>query len=74
MCQIASFYPGAMSEAREIELGPIAERVGGLDLVVISPNDPDAMIRHTQESTPAWLRLRGGPVAAARPDGRRADS
>jgi len=31
--QIASFYPGAMSEAREIELAPVAERVGGLDLV-----------------------------------------
>jgi adenosine kinase len=59
MCQIASFYPGAMSEAREIELGPIAERVGGLDLVLISPNDPDAMLRHTKES-----RQRGIPFAA----------
>ncbi len=49
MNQIASFYPGAMSEAREIELTPIAQRVGGLDLVVISPNDPDAMVRHTDE-------------------------
>lgn len=49
MSQLASFYPGAMSEAREIELAPIADRVGGLDLVVISPNDPAAMTRHTQE-------------------------
>ena len=32
--QIASFYPGAMSEAREIELQPVADRVGHLDLVV----------------------------------------
>jgi adenosine kinase len=47
--QLASFYAGAMSEAREIELGPIATRVGGLDLVVISPNDPEAMRRHTEE-------------------------
>jgi adenosine kinase len=47
--QIASFYAGAMSEARLIELAPIAERFGGIDLVVISPNDPDAMLRHTQE-------------------------
>ena len=47
--QIASFYAGAMSEAREIELAPIADRVGGLDLVVISPNDPEAMLRHTDE-------------------------
>src|SRR4051812_3386596 len=43
--QIASFYPGAMSEAREIELGPL----GRLDLVVVSPNDPQAMLRHTRE-------------------------
>jgi sugar/nucleoside kinase (ribokinase family) len=47
--QIASFYAGAMSEARGIELAPVAERVGGLDLVVVSPNDPEAMLRHTQE-------------------------
>jgi len=49
MCQIASFYAGAMSEARNIELLPVSERLGGLDLVVISPNDPAAMVRHTQE-------------------------
>ena len=48
-CQIASFYPGAMTEAREIELGPIADRVGGLDLVLIGANDPEAMTRHTDE-------------------------
>ncbi len=48
--QIASFYTGAMSEAREIELLPIAERLGGLDLVIVSPNDPTAMLRHTEES------------------------
>jgi adenosine kinase len=50
MCQIASFYAGAMSEARNIELRAVAERLGGLDLVIISPNDPQAMTRHTQES------------------------
>ena len=49
LCQLASFYPGAMSEAREIELGPVAARLGGLDLVVVSPNDPAGMRRHTQE-------------------------
>ncbi len=47
--QMASFYTGAMEEARFIELAPIAERRGALDLVVISPNDPEAMIRHTAE-------------------------
>jgi adenosine kinase len=49
MCQIASFYAGAMSEARNIELGPVSSRLGGLDLVLVSPNDPVAMGRHTQE-------------------------
>ncbi|MGJ6961515.1 carbohydrate kinase family protein [Streptosporangium sp. G11] len=57
--QIASFYTGAMAEARLIELGPVAERVGGLDLVLISPNDPDAMLRHTAEA-----RQREIPFAA----------
>jgi adenosine kinase len=47
--QIASFYPGAMSEDRELELWPVAERLGGLDLVLIGATDPVAMVRHTQE-------------------------
>jgi adenosine kinase len=49
MCQIASFYAGAMAEARNIELAPVADRFDRLDLVIISPNDPVAMVRHTQE-------------------------
>ncbi len=49
MAQIATFYSGAMSEARQIELGPIVRRVGGLDLVLIGANDPEAMVRHTRE-------------------------
>ncbi|MFF7243903.1 carbohydrate kinase family protein [Embleya sp. NPDC008237] len=57
--QIASFYTGAMSEAREIELRPVADRVGGLDLVVIGANDPEAMLRHSDE-----CRDRGYPFAA----------
>ncbi|MCQ4081596.1 carbohydrate kinase family protein [Streptomyces sp. RB6PN25] len=57
--QIASFYTGAMSEARQIELQPVADRVGGLDLVLIGADDPQAMIRHTQE-----CRTRGIPFAA----------
>ncbi|WP_173079316.1 carbohydrate kinase family protein [Phytohabitans rumicis] len=59
MCQIASFYAGAMSEARNIELSPVAARTGGLDLVLISANDPDAMIRHSEE-----CRIRGYAFAA----------
>jgi adenosine kinase len=47
--QIASFYSGAMAEAARIELAPVEARVGSLDLVVVGPNDPTAMVRHTQE-------------------------
>jgi adenosine kinase len=57
--QIASFYPGAMSEAREIELRPVEDRVGGLNLVLIGANDPEAMVRHTDE-----CRYRDYPFAA----------
>jgi len=59
LCQIASFYAGAMAEARNIELQPVADRLGSLDLVVVSPNDPVAMVRHTEE-----CRERGYPFVA----------
>src|ERR1700691_2656344 len=39
--QIASFYPGAMSEDADIELAPLAS---GLDLVLIGASDPRAML------------------------------
>lgn len=57
--QIGSFYTGAMSEARLIELKTVADRVGGLDLVSIGADDPEAMLRHTEE-----CRSRGIPFAA----------
>ncbi|MEU7032457.1 carbohydrate kinase family protein [Streptomyces sp. NPDC046237] len=57
--QIGSFYTGAMSEARQIELKAVADRVGGLDLVLIGADDPEAMLRHTEE-----CKTRGIPFAA----------
>jgi adenosine kinase len=57
--QIASFYSGAMAEAREIDLAQVADRVGRLDLVVVSPNDPEAMQRHTSDA-----RTHGFPFVA----------
>ena len=48
MCQIASFYAGAMSDSRLIELTPIVSATGA-DLVVISADDPEGMISHTHE-------------------------
>ncbi|MGW3124518.1 carbohydrate kinase family protein [Streptomyces sp. NPDC001107] len=57
--QIATFYAGAMAEARHIRLAPVLARTQGLDLVVVSPNDPEAMLRHTRE-----CHALGLPVAA----------
>lgn len=45
--QIASFYTGAMSHAREISI--MKESQGKPDLVVISPNDPAAMAQYVEE-------------------------
>ncbi|MGY9065868.1 carbohydrate kinase family protein [Streptomyces murinus] len=46
--QIATFYAGAMAEARRIDLRAVAERTGHLGLVMVSPDDPEAMLRHTR--------------------------
>jgi adenosine kinase len=59
MAQFASFYPGAMSEARLIELLPIVEQVGAPDFVLIGADDPEGMVRHTHE-----CRQRGYPFIA----------
>ena len=53
--QLATFYPGAMAEAAEIDLAGLGE----LDLVVVAPDDPGAMLRHS-----ASCRDRGVPFAA----------
>ncbi|HEY3530332.1 MAG TPA: carbohydrate kinase family protein [Nocardioides sp.] len=59
MAQFASFYPGAMSEARQIELRPIVGQVGAPDFVLIGADDPEGMLRHTRE-----CRQRGFPFIA----------
>ncbi|MCG5432690.1 carbohydrate kinase family protein [Mycobacterium sp. MYCO198283] len=59
MAQIASFYPGAMSQARDISLADVVARVGAPELTIIGANDPAAMLRHTQE-----CRSLGLPFAA----------
>ena len=53
--QLATFYPGAMAEAAEIDLAQVAD----VDLVVVAPDDPGAMLRHS-----ASCRDRGVPFAA----------
>lgn len=59
MAQIASFYPGAMSEARNISLAEYVTAKGAPELVIIGANDPDAMFVHTEE-----CRALGLPFAA----------
>lgn len=61
MAQIASFYPGAMSESREIELKPIADRVGEPTYVLIGPDDPEGMLRHTDECRQRGYRFIADP-------------
>jgi len=57
--QIVTFYAGAMAEARKIDLAALNDAVGGLDLVLIGPDDPEGMLRHTQV-----CRDKGLPFAA----------
>ena len=45
--QIANFYTGAMARARNLSLLSLDPEQ--IDLVVISPNDPEAMVKYTAE-------------------------
>jgi adenosine kinase len=45
--QIASFYTGAMARAKNLSIRDLD--VGQVDLVTISPNDPEAMVRYAAE-------------------------
>jgi adenosine kinase len=59
--QIGSFYPGAMSEDVEIMLAPLAERHGGIDLVLIGAGDPAAMVAHTRQCREAGIPFAADP-------------
>jgi adenosine kinase len=59
--QIASFYPGAMAEARDISIKEVADRAGGLDLVLIGADDPEAMFRHTAACAAAGIPFAADP-------------
>ncbi|MGA8850492.1 MAG: carbohydrate kinase family protein [Aeromicrobium sp.] len=54
--QIATFYAGAMRESRDIDLFSLGQ---DFDLVLIAPDDPEGMLRHTQA-----CRDQGIPFAA----------
>ena len=61
MAQIASFYPGAMSQAREISLADVVSAIGTPELVIIGANDPDAMFLHTEECRKLGLAFAADP-------------
>jgi adenosine kinase len=61
MAQIASFYPGAMSEARDIKLSEVVTAIGTPELVIIGANDPEAMFLHTEECRKLGLAFAADP-------------
>ncbi len=61
MNQIASFFPGAMSEARNIELQPIMNTTGKFDILIIAADDPEAMARHTESALAAGVAVAADP-------------
>ena len=61
MAQIASFYPGAMSQARNIKLASVIAAAGKPDLVIVGANDPDAMFAHTEECRALGLAFAADP-------------
>jgi len=61
MAQIASFYPGAMSRARNIRLADVIAAAGEPELVIVGANDPAAMFDHTEECRELGLRFAADP-------------
>ncbi len=61
MAQIASFYPGAMSQARDISLADVVSRIGTPELVIVGANDPEAMFLHTEECRGLGLTFAADP-------------
>lgn len=61
MAQIASFYPGAMSQARNIKLADVVAGAGKPELVIVGANDPEAMFAHTDECRSLGLAFAADP-------------
>jgi adenosine kinase len=61
MAQIASFYPGAMSQARDISLAEVVSSIGTPELVIVGANDPEAMFLHTEECRKLGLAFAADP-------------
>ncbi|MGQ0734087.1 MAG: carbohydrate kinase family protein [Acidobacteriota bacterium] len=68
--QIASFYTGAMANAGELSFRTVEGLADGAGLVIISPNDPDAMVQYAQECSTLGIRYIWDPgQQCARMDG-----
>jgi adenosine kinase len=68
--QIASFYTGAMANAAELSFRTVTG-LPGEGLVIISPNDPDAMVQYAQECSTLGIRYIWDPgQQCARMDGQ----
>lgn len=68
--QIASFYTGAMANAGELSFRTVSG-LGGDGLVIISPNDPAAMVQYAQECSTLGIRYIWDPgQQCARMDGK----
>ncbi len=67
--QIASFYTGAMANAAELSFRTI-EGLGDEALVIVSPNDPGAMVQYAEECSTMGIRYIWDPgQQCARMDG-----
>jgi adenosine kinase len=67
--QIASFYTGAMANAAELSFKTVPGLQGD-GLVIISPNDPEAMVQYAQECSTLGIRYIWDPgQQCARMDG-----
>ncbi|MEO6898851.1 MAG: carbohydrate kinase family protein [Mycobacteriaceae bacterium] len=73
MAQIASFYSGAMAEARTIDLAAIIAAQSDLELVLIGADDPEAMVRHSEACRATGTAFAADPSQQlARMDGAQA--
>jgi adenosine kinase len=69
--QIASFYTGAMANAAELSFRTVPG-VGKDTLVIIAPNDPDAMVQYAEECGTLGIKYIWDPgQQCARMDGAR---
>jgi adenosine kinase len=67
--QIASFYTGAMANAAELSFRTLGAQKDDA-LVIISPNDPDAMVQYAEECSTLGIRYIWDPgQQCARMDG-----